>query len=122
MRMMGYLLSFFSAGMGFGCVMSKAREATDAMFTAAAKALAGCVREEEQGQGHLYPPISRLRETSMTVRCASVFGVVCCFRKFLGSSWSGPCCSKFRQRQWRAAAAGCIALQNTHRQSVMAME
>ena len=48
-------------------MMAKARSVTDEMFTSAAKALAGCVAEEEICRGQLYPEMARLREVSATV-------------------------------------------------------
>lgn len=62
---------FIFPGIGFGAVMSKASCVSDAMFTAAAKALAGTVSEKELKMGQtLYPKMASLRETSAAVAAA----------------------------------------------------
>jgi len=48
-------------GVGLGAIVSRARIVTDAMFTAAAKALASQVSEANLARGMLYPPIAELR-------------------------------------------------------------
>lgn len=48
--------------------MAKSREVTDQMFTAAAKALAGCVSNEQLEIGRLYPEVHDIRDVSATVR------------------------------------------------------
>lgn len=57
-------------GTGFGAVMSKAHQVTDAMFTAAAKALANSVPPELLAKKQLYPEIADLRKTSTIVAAA----------------------------------------------------
>ena len=47
--------------------MSKAKYVSDSMFTAAAKALASSVSEQQLHQGQLYPKMATLRETSAVV-------------------------------------------------------
>ena len=62
---------FIFPGVGFGAVMAKAKMVSDEMFTAAAKALAGVVSEEEMLElGQLYPKMATLRETSAVVAAA----------------------------------------------------
>lgn len=57
-------------GMGFGAVMSKSHSVTDAMFAAAAEALAQCTNEEHLRRGELYPPMSSLRLVSAKIAAA----------------------------------------------------
>jgi malate dehydrogenase (oxaloacetate-decarboxylating) len=54
-------------GVGLGAIVAKARVVTDAMFAAAAKALAGSVHSAELEQGVLFPPIADLRKVSLTI-------------------------------------------------------
>jgi malic enzyme len=61
---------FIFPGVGFGAVMGKSSEVTDGMFTAAAKALSGCVSEERLNEGRLYPPMSELRQVAERVAAA----------------------------------------------------
>ncbi|MDJ0954545.1 MAG: NAD-dependent malic enzyme [Acidimicrobiia bacterium] len=51
-------------GVGLGAIVTGARKVTDAMFAAAANALAGMVSEEDLAEGVLYPPLADLREIS----------------------------------------------------------
>lgn len=50
--------------------MAEAREVSDAMFAAAARALADSVAAEELAEGSLYPSVSRLREVTRAVAIA----------------------------------------------------
>lgn len=61
---------FIFPGMGFGSVMSKSKTVTDAMFAAAAEALARCTDEEHLQRGELYPPMSSLRMVSTKIAAA----------------------------------------------------
>lgn len=54
-------------GLGMGAIISKARVVTDAMFAAAANALAGLVVDEDLARGVLYPPLADLRSISRTI-------------------------------------------------------
>jgi malate dehydrogenase (oxaloacetate-decarboxylating)(NADP+) len=54
-------------GIGLGAIGSGARRVTDEMFLAAARALADEVSDEDLKRGALYPPLSRIRELSLSV-------------------------------------------------------
>ncbi len=54
-------------GIGLGAIGCGARRITDEMFLAAARALADEVSEEDLTRGSLYPPLSRIRELSLSV-------------------------------------------------------
>jgi malate dehydrogenase (oxaloacetate-decarboxylating)(NADP+) len=54
-------------GVGLGVVVSCARHVTDAMFLAAADALAGSVTEEDRAHGSVLPDLERIREISARV-------------------------------------------------------
>lgn len=54
-------------GVGMGAIVTGAKEVTDAMFAAAANALAGMVTEEELAMGMLYPPLADLRAISRVI-------------------------------------------------------
>jgi malate dehydrogenase (oxaloacetate-decarboxylating)(NADP+) len=62
--------SYIFPGVGLALVATRASRATDAMFMAAARTLAGTVREEDLAQGSLYPPLSRVREVSAKIAVA----------------------------------------------------
>jgi malic enzyme len=51
-------------GVGMGAIVAKAQVVTDAMFAAAANALAGLVSEQDLERGVLYPPLADLRSIS----------------------------------------------------------
>jgi malate dehydrogenase (oxaloacetate-decarboxylating)(NADP+) len=57
-------------GVGLGALAIGAREITDAMFLAAARALAELVSESDLAAGSLYPPLANLRDVSHKVACA----------------------------------------------------
>ncbi len=59
--------AYIFPGLGLGVVASGARRIPDAMFLAAAKALAGEVDDAALEQGSIYPPLSRMRATSLAV-------------------------------------------------------
>jgi malate dehydrogenase (oxaloacetate-decarboxylating)(NADP+) len=54
-------------GIGLGAVGTEARRVTDAMFLAAAHALADEVTEEDLVMGSVYPPLNRIRDLSLSV-------------------------------------------------------
>lgn len=54
-------------GIGLGAVGAAAGRVTDDMFLAAARALADEVSEEDLAMGSVYPPLSRIRELSLSV-------------------------------------------------------
>jgi malate dehydrogenase (oxaloacetate-decarboxylating)(NADP+) len=54
-------------GLGLGIVVCRIRRVTDAMFLAAADALASATRSAELEQGAVYPAISRMRDVSVQV-------------------------------------------------------
>ncbi|NUP50743.1 MAG: NAD-dependent malic enzyme [Catenulispora sp.] len=58
-------------GLGLGVIVGRATRVTDAMLTAAADAVAGCVASAEAGAA-LLPPVSALRETSVAVAVAVI--------------------------------------------------
>ncbi|MCP4202787.1 MAG: NAD-dependent malic enzyme [bacterium] len=64
--------AFIFPGIGLGALVAEAGEVTDAMFTAAARALAESVAEDELSAFALYPSVSRLREVTRSVAIAVV--------------------------------------------------
>ena len=62
--------SYVFPGVGLGLLVSGAQCATDAMFFAAADALAGMVSESDIAAGSIFPPQSRLREVAAAVATA----------------------------------------------------
>jgi len=66
--------SYIFPGVGLGAIASKARHVSDAMFLAAAEALAATVSEADLAQGSLYPPLIAVREVSARIG-AAVAGV-----------------------------------------------
>jgi malic enzyme len=59
-------------GVGLGVLVAEAHEVTEGMFTAAARALAGCVGESALESQRLYPRVHRLREVTRRVAEAVV--------------------------------------------------
>ncbi|MCP4574136.1 MAG: NAD-dependent malic enzyme [bacterium] len=64
--------AYIFPGVGLGLTVSRTKRVTDMMFLAAAHALAGEVSEEDLAAGSVYPPLSRIRECSHAVACATV--------------------------------------------------
>ena len=58
---------FVFPGVGLGAIVSRVPAVTDAMFLAAARALAHSVGDDRLKKGALYPPITRVREVSWSV-------------------------------------------------------
>ena len=64
--------SFIFPGVGLGVLVSEAREVTEAMFAAAAKALADEVKASDLASGSLFPSTSEIRHVSASVAAAVV--------------------------------------------------
>jgi malate dehydrogenase (oxaloacetate-decarboxylating) len=64
--------AFIFPGVGLGLTVSRARRVSEAMFLAAAKALAAQVSNADLQEGAVYPTLSRIRECSHAVACATV--------------------------------------------------
>jgi len=62
--------SYIFPGVGLGAIASKARHVNDAMFLAAAEALAATVSEADLAQGSLYPPLVAVRDVSARIGAA----------------------------------------------------
>jgi malate dehydrogenase (oxaloacetate-decarboxylating) len=58
--------------MGLGVLVSEAREVTDGLFAAAARALAGEVHDEDLAAGSLFPPVRDIRRVTARVAEAVV--------------------------------------------------
>ena len=59
--------AYIFPGLGLGVVVCRIRHVTDAMFLAAADALAAATTSAELDQGAVYPAISRMRDVSLQV-------------------------------------------------------
>ncbi len=64
--------AFIFPGVGLGVLVSEAREVTEAMFAAAAKALADEVKASDLESGSLFPSTSEIRRVSAAVAAAVV--------------------------------------------------
>jgi malate dehydrogenase (oxaloacetate-decarboxylating) len=64
--------AFIFPGLGFGVILSEAREITDGMVLAAAYALADYTAEKHRGTGEIYPPVDELNEVSIRVATAVI--------------------------------------------------
>jgi malate dehydrogenase (oxaloacetate-decarboxylating)(NADP+) len=62
--------SYIFPGVGLGVLAVRANRITDAMFLAAARALAQQVTPEDLAQGSLYPPLASVREVSAHIAAA----------------------------------------------------
>jgi len=63
---------FIFPGVGLGCIVAEARQVTNSMFLAAARALAEFVSKERYEQGAVYPDQTDLREVSRHIAEAVV--------------------------------------------------
>ena len=59
--------AFIFPGLGFGAILSDAREITDTMVASAAQALADYTKAHFTQQGLIFPPVTELREASVHV-------------------------------------------------------
>ena len=64
--------AFIFPGVGLGALVAQAREVTDGMFNAAARALAETLTNEELERTQLYPDVGRLRDVTRQVAIAVV--------------------------------------------------
>jgi malate dehydrogenase (oxaloacetate-decarboxylating) len=64
--------SYIFPGVGLGLAVSGARRASNWIFLEAAKALAALVKSEDLAEGAVYPALSRIRECSRAVACATI--------------------------------------------------
>jgi malate dehydrogenase (oxaloacetate-decarboxylating) len=64
--------SFVFPGVGLGLTISGARRVSNGMFLEAAKALAALVKPEDIAKCAVYPELSRIRECSFAVACATI--------------------------------------------------
>lgn len=62
--------AYIYPGIGLGALVANTRIITDAMFLAATRTLAQCVREEDLAHGSLYPRLTGIRELSKAVAVA----------------------------------------------------
>ncbi len=62
--------AYIFPGMGLGAVACKARRITEEMFLVTARALAEMVSEEDLAVGSIYPPLTDMREVSLTLAVA----------------------------------------------------
>lgn len=62
--------AYIFPGVGLGVVCSGSRRVTDSMFIAAARTLAGLVRESELAEGRVYPSLGRIHEVSHAIAVA----------------------------------------------------
>ncbi len=62
--------SYIFPGVGLGIIATKASRVTEAMFMAAAHALAAQVSAEDLQQGSLYPPLKNIRDVSAHIAAA----------------------------------------------------
>jgi malate dehydrogenase (oxaloacetate-decarboxylating)(NADP+) len=62
--------AYIFPGLALGVIASGARRVTDAMFSTAARTLAGAVREADLECGRVFPPIQTIRELSIAIATA----------------------------------------------------
>jgi malate dehydrogenase (oxaloacetate-decarboxylating) len=64
--------AFVFPGVGLGLTIAGARRVSNGMFLEAAKALAATVKPEDLEECAVYPQLSRIRECSFAVACATI--------------------------------------------------
>jgi malate dehydrogenase (oxaloacetate-decarboxylating) len=64
--------AFIFPGVGLGVTVARARRVTDGMFLDAAKALARMVTQQDLDESAVFPNLTRIRECSHAVACATV--------------------------------------------------
>ena len=62
--------AYIFPGIGLGIICSGARRVTETMFIAAARTLAGLIRESELAEGRVYPSLTRIHEVSHAIAMA----------------------------------------------------
>jgi malate dehydrogenase (oxaloacetate-decarboxylating)(NADP+) len=62
--------AYIFPGVGLGIVSAGARRVTESMFIQAARTLASLVRDDELGQGRVYPALNRIHEVSHAIAMA----------------------------------------------------
>jgi len=62
--------AYIFPGVGLGVVCTGASRVTESMFIAAARTLAGLVRESELAEGRVYPSLTRIHEVSHAIAVA----------------------------------------------------
>jgi malate dehydrogenase (oxaloacetate-decarboxylating)(NADP+) len=62
--------AYIFPGVGLGIVCSGSRRVTNTMFIAAARTLAGLVRDSELAEGRTYPSLGRIHEVSLAIALA----------------------------------------------------
>jgi malate dehydrogenase (oxaloacetate-decarboxylating)(NADP+) len=63
--------AYIFPGVGMGIVASGSKLVTNEMFLAAARTLADQVSKGDRAEERIYPPISRIREVSVAIACAT---------------------------------------------------
>ncbi|MBV8274591.1 MAG: hypothetical protein JO170_04930 [Verrucomicrobia bacterium] len=63
--------AYIFPGVGMGIVASGSKLVTNEMFLAAARTLADQVSKGDRAEERIYPPISRIREVSIAIVCAT---------------------------------------------------
>lgn len=64
--------AYIFPGVGLGLTVARSRRVTDGMFLEAAKALAAEVTEADLAEHAIYPELSRIRDCSLAVACATI--------------------------------------------------
>jgi len=63
--------SFIFPGVGLGLTVARARTVSDGVFLESAKSLAAQVTREDLEEGAIYPRLTRIRDCSLSVACAT---------------------------------------------------